>query len=90
MIFFVGSAPVMSLNSLSPTFEKLKFIPITEESLVDYYVPTIVPAGTYHWLKEDIETFGVKVIMISDISKESAKDKVYIEVVQSRMLIKHQ
>jgi TRAP transporter TAXI family solute receptor len=76
--FFVGSAPVMSLNSLSPTFEKLKFIPITEESLVDYYVPTIVPAGTYHWLKEDIETFGVKVIMISDISKESAKDKVYI------------
>jgi TRAP transporter TAXI family solute receptor len=76
--FFVGSAPVTGLNSLSPTFEKLKLIPINDESLVEYYVPTTIPAGTYHWLKEDTETFGVKLVLVSDVSKESAKDKVAI------------
>ncbi|MBL6963751.1 MAG: TAXI family TRAP transporter solute-binding subunit [Bacteroidetes bacterium] len=77
--FFVGSAPVISLNSLSPTFEKLMLVPITDERLVDYYVPTSIPAGSYHWLKQDVETFGVKLILISDVSKEKSKDKTSIK-----------
>jgi len=73
--FFVGSAPVLNLNGLSPTFEQLKLIPVTHPKLTEYYVQSSIPSGTYHWLKEDVQTLGVRLLLVSDISKESPKDK---------------
>lgn len=73
--FFVGSAPVLSLNGLSPTFEQLKLIPVMHPKLTEYYVQSSIPTGTYHWLKSDVQTLGVKLLLVSDISKESPKDR---------------
>jgi uncharacterized protein len=77
--FFVGSAPVASLNGLSPTFERLQFIPISHSKLDPYYVKTTIPQGTYHWQKADVQTYGVRMILVSDLTKETPQDKVMIE-----------
>ena len=77
--FFVGSAPVASLNGLSPTFERLVFIPLSHPRLDPYYVKTTIPKGTYHWQKDDVETYGVRTLLVSDLTKESPQDKVLIE-----------
>jgi len=77
--FFVGSAPVLSLNGLSPTFEQLKLIPVNHPKLTEYYVPSTIATGTYHWLKADVQTLGVKLILVSNLSTETAKDKETIK-----------
>jgi len=77
--FFVGSAPVASLNGLSPTFEKLQFVPISHPKLDPYYVKTTLPKGTYYWQKDDVQTYGVRMMLVSDLTKESKDDKANIE-----------
>lgn len=77
--FFVGSAPVLNLNGLSPTFEQLKLIPVMHPKLTEYYVQLTITAGTYHWLKNDIPTLSVRLLLVSDISKETPKDKENIK-----------
>jgi len=77
--FFVGSAPVLSLNGLSPTFEQLKLIPVNHPKLTEYYVPSTIASGTYHWLKADVQTLGVKLILVSNTASETAKDKETIK-----------
>ncbi|MEA3495269.1 MAG: TAXI family TRAP transporter solute-binding subunit [Bacteroidota bacterium] len=72
--FFVGSAPVSKLNGLSPTYRKLKIIPIKDKSLEEIYTKTTIPANTYHWLDKDVETYAVRLLLVSDISKESQAD----------------
>ncbi len=74
--FFVGSAPVSKLNGLSPTFHNLKLVPIEDKALDDIYTKTTIPANTYHWLEEDVATYAVRLVLVSDVSKEKTpKDK---------------
>jgi uncharacterized protein len=75
-MFFVGSAPVPTLNSLTPAFEKLKFIPLKEKALEEYYSKVTIPKGTYSWLKDlDIETYAVRSVLVCNIKKETIQDK---------------
>jgi TRAP transporter TAXI family solute receptor len=79
-MFFVGYAPVQKLQGLLSSFDKvIKLIPITDEKLSQFHEKSVIKAGTYPWLNEDLETFAVKAVLASNIKKESAETKKQIE-----------
>ena len=70
--FFVGAAPVKRLNELSSLMKyEIKLVPIEDENLLAYYSKSIIKKGTYPWLKEDINTFGVYDALVTNIQGET-------------------
>lgn len=77
--FFVGSAPVKKLNTLTGSLkDNLKLIPITNPKLNDYYAKTTIKAGTYNWLNNDIETYSVRYALVTNTINETIEDKEYL------------
>jgi TRAP-type uncharacterized transport system substrate-binding protein len=70
-LFFVGAAPLPKFISPSPAFNKLALIPITDKKLGEYYTSTVIKKGTYAWQDKDINTFAVKMLLTTDVSKLS-------------------
>jgi len=70
--FFVGSAPVSKLNDLDDKYKnEFKLVPIKHQSLTKYYKKTVIKAGTYSWVTEDVETYGINHVMATNIEKET-------------------
>jgi uncharacterized protein len=76
--FFVSAAPVDKLLTAVANIQNFKLIPITEKGLADYYVPATIPKSTYNWMTEDIQTFGVRLLLVTDISHLEETDKYHI------------
>ena len=70
--FFVGAVPIMRLNELSSLLKyEIKLIPIEDENLLAYYTKAVIKKGTYPWLKEDINTFGVYDALVTNVQGEN-------------------
>ncbi|MCF8298779.1 MAG: TAXI family TRAP transporter solute-binding subunit [Saprospiraceae bacterium] len=70
--FFVGAAPVNSLNKLSPTLkDQIKLVPIVDDKLKDAYEPATITADTYTWVDKDVQTYGVRSVMVASIADET-------------------
>ena len=73
--FFVGAAPVSSLNRLSPTLkDQIKLVPIVHEDLKDTYEQATISADTYSWVEKEVKTYGVRSVLCVSIDKETPKD----------------
>jgi len=72
--FFVGSYPVAKLAGL-PENSNFKLIPLTHDRLEEIYYRATIPANTYPWLKEDIETFSLRFVMATNINGETPQKK---------------
>ena len=70
-------APVLEIASV----RKPRFLPISKD-VIDRlvqkygYVPTVIPKGTYDFLKEDYPSFGEPAILV--IRKDLPNDLVYV------------
>ncbi|NLJ07118.1 MAG: TAXI family TRAP transporter solute-binding subunit [Sphingobacteriales bacterium] len=71
-MFFVGYAPVQKLKALLPTFNQLiKLVPIEEEALAQFHHKTVITAGTYPWLNEDVATYAVRAYLVANIKTDN-------------------
>jgi len=64
-MFYVAGHPIALLQQSVSTDDKLHLVPITHKSLTEFYPTSQIPAGTYGWQAEDIETIAVKAVLIS-------------------------
>lgn len=73
--FFVGYAPVKKFEDLLPTFNQIiRLVPITDERLSQFHVKTKIKADSYPWLHYDVETFGVRSVLVTNKQFESPND----------------
>lgn len=76
--FFVGAAPVSSLNKLSPTLkDQIKLIPIVHDALKEIYEVATINPETYTWVEKPVQTYGVRSVLACSISGEDS-DKVQL------------
>jgi TRAP transporter TAXI family solute receptor len=62
-MFYISGYPVSLFSSIYT--ESLHLLPITDQRIAEHYVPSIIPAGTYNWQKEPVNTFAVKAVLMS-------------------------
>ncbi len=78
--FYVGMAPVYKLANTSPLLKNLiKLVPVRSDSLKGIYEETTIPDGTYDWQDSTISTYNVKIMLATNISRESSADRRNIE-----------
>ncbi len=78
--FFVGAAPVGKLNEFSQRTESLlKLIPIEHRKLRKIYIKTVIPAGTYDWVPNDLTTFSVASVLVKNVKNETEKSRELTE-----------
>ncbi len=61
---YVAGAPTKLLQDVSPN-AGLKLVRVPGEIAGDYYGITSIRAGTYPWLKEDVETAAVRAVLMT-------------------------
>ncbi len=62
--FYVAGAPTTLLREIGAQ-SQLKLVTIPGEVAGDYYGITTIPAGTYPWLKEEVETAAVRAVLMT-------------------------
>jgi len=77
--FHVGMAPIYRLSNASPLLKReIKMVSVVSDSLEGIYEQVTIPGGTYRWQEDDIETYGVKILLVTNIKKETAQDRANI------------
>lgn len=72
--FFVGAAPVSKLTKLPPQ-ANVKLVPLNDDRLAEYYTQRTIEAGTYKCAPEDVVTYAVKSLLVTDVHSESKSRK---------------
>ncbi len=62
--FYVAGAPTTLLREIGAS-SQLKLVTVPGEVAGDYYGITTIPAGTYPWLKEEVETAAVRAVLMT-------------------------
>lgn len=78
----VGSTPLELLN-VNPQSMVTQLAIMNLDNVNDwaeYYTPRVIKAGTYKWLKEDVNTFGVRTVMVVNEAKLSEDDMIMIDL----------
>lgn len=85
--FFVGNAPVASLNIFSklPASEqaKIKLVPLSSTQVDRSYEPSVIRAGTYQWVDYDVQTYNVKSVLITKTTGETAMQKEKVKQISN-------
>ena len=63
--FFVAGAPTALLESPEIDGEALHLLPVTDPTLQAVYQPTTIPAGTYDYQDEAVETVAIKAVLMT-------------------------
>lgn len=64
-MFYVAGFPVkLFAEEVQPT-DNLNLVPITNKSILEFYPPSEIPAGTYPWQPETVATAAVKAVLVS-------------------------
>ncbi|WP_339135137.1 MAG: TAXI family TRAP transporter solute-binding subunit [Candidatus Electrothrix sp. GW3-4] len=74
-MIYISGYPVSLFSGIYT--ENLHLLSITNQRIAEHYVPSIIPAGTYNWQKEPINTFAVKAVLMSynyDENHQNCKD----------------
>jgi TRAP transporter TAXI family solute receptor len=70
--FFVGAAPVSSLNKLSPNLkDQIKMIPVEHKELDAVYEKTTISSSVYSWIDKDMPTYNIKTVMVCSTTGET-------------------
>jgi len=70
--FFVGAAPVTSLNKLSPTLkDQIKLVPIENKELEEIYEVATISSDTYTWVDKNVKTFSVRSVLVTSVTDET-------------------
>jgi len=64
-MFYVAGQPVKLFSEGVTAQDKLGLIPITNKSILDFYLGVKIPAKTYSWQDQVINTVAVKAVLIS-------------------------
>ena len=64
-MFYVAGKPVKLFKENISREDNLKIIPITSQKATDFYPQAEIPAGTYPWQDETVETIAVKAVLVS-------------------------
>ena len=72
----VGSAPIEKLNiDAMPNIDELDLVNLEDfNDWAKYYEPMVIPKESYKWLDADINTFGVRSVLIVNKAKLSAEE----------------
>jgi TRAP transporter TAXI family solute receptor len=64
-MFYVAGLPVKLFAEDVAADDKLALVPVTNKSILEFYPAVQIPANTYPWQKQAINTVAVKAVMIS-------------------------
>jgi hypothetical protein len=64
-MFYVAGLPVKLFEGDVTEQDGLALIPIANKSIVDFYPIAEIPAKTYHWQDETVNTVAVKAVLVS-------------------------
>lgn len=64
-MFYVAGFPVKLMSEGVTEADRLALIPITNKSIQEFYPSAEIPAGTYRWQPQPVETVAVKSVLIS-------------------------
>ena len=64
-MFYVAGAPVKLFAESVTDADKLKFVPITNKSIIEFYPAADIPANTYRWQTTPLSTVAVKAVLVS-------------------------
>ncbi len=64
-LFYVAGMPVKLFSEDVSAKDGLKLVPITHKSIVDFYPGVQIPANTYSWQEQAVDTVAVKAVLMS-------------------------
>ena len=64
-MFYVAGLPVKLFAEGVTAQDKLALIPITNKSILDFYLGVEIPSKTYSWQDQMINTIAVKAVLVS-------------------------
>ena len=64
-MFYVAGYPVKLFSESVTAADNLKIVPITTQSILDFYPSAKIPANTYPWQEEPVKTAAVKSVLVS-------------------------
>src|SRR5919198_4522713 len=64
-MFFVAGYPVRLLAEGVAAADDLVLAPITNKDIAEFYPPVVIPANTYTWQPEPVQTVAVKAVLVS-------------------------
>jgi len=64
-MFYVAGLPVRLFSEAVKPEDKLALLPITNKSIQDFYQPVQIPAKTYGWQDQEINTVAVKAVLVA-------------------------
>ena len=56
-----------------------RLVPVEHEALVEEYKPTLIKKDTYDWVKQDVKTCGVNLLLMNRITYMSPEERKSIE-----------
>jgi uncharacterized protein len=64
-MFYVAGQPVKLFSEAVTAQDKLALIPITNKSILDFYLDVQIPTKTYEWQDQLVNTIAVKAVLVS-------------------------
>lgn len=64
-MFYVAGYPVKLFAENVTAEDNLHLVPILNRRILEYYPDSVIPAGTYRWQNQAVDTAAVKAVMIS-------------------------
>jgi TRAP transporter TAXI family solute receptor len=64
-MFYVAGYPVKLFDESVTSADNLKIVPIHNKSVLEFYPAGEIPANTYSWQKETVQTAAVKAVLVS-------------------------
>jgi TRAP transporter TAXI family solute receptor len=86
-MFFVAGYPVRLLAEGVAAGEELGLMPIGNKDIAEFYPRATIPANTYAWQAEPVETVAVKAVLVSFDFRKNDCDNVgkFAQLVSSNM-----
>jgi hypothetical protein len=64
-MFYVAGYPVRLLTESVAAADELALVPITNKDIAEFYPHAVIPANTYAWQPQPVETVAVKAVLVS-------------------------
>jgi TRAP transporter TAXI family solute receptor len=64
-MFYVAGYPVKLFSEGVTAADELRLVPIVNKDITEFYPRAVVPAGTYAWLPDPVDTVAVKAALVS-------------------------
>lgn len=85
--FFVGTSPVKKFNVMPQGFkDELTLLTVDNfKGWAKNYEPSVIKAGEYQWLENDVPTFAVQTVLLVNEEKLTDDDKVLLKELVAKL-----